>query len=221
MAQAVGKAGTPVDGIAAPEHAEVGTVAPDEGARQRLLLAATRLFARTGYAATSVREIVEAAGVTKPVLYYYFQSKEGLYLAILEETRRVMEATIAEALAAGGGACDRIGGLLERMVALVREHIDTVRLIHSVFYGPPQGAPHFEFETLHRRLVEAVRGLVVEGMANGELRPADPDDVTWALLGAFEVANGLELHHPDLHFGADGLRRILTLIFDGVRAVTR
>jgi AcrR family transcriptional regulator len=75
-----------MDGIVAPEQAGVDAIAPDEGARHRLLVAATRLFARTGYAATSVREIVEAAGVTKPVLYYYFQSKEGLYLAILEET---------------------------------------------------------------------------------------------------------------------------------------
>jgi AcrR family transcriptional regulator len=210
-----------MDQTVAPEQVEVGAVAPDEGARQRLLLAATRLFACTGYAATSVREIVETAGVTKPVLYYYFQSKEGLYLAILEETTRVMETTIAEALAAGGSACDRIEGLLARMVALVGQHIETVRLIHSLFYGPPQGAPHFDFEAFHHRLVSAVRGLVVEAMASGELRPGSPDDVTWALLGAFEVAHGLELHHPDLHFGAGGLRRLLTLIFDGVRAATR
>jgi TetR/AcrR family transcriptional regulator len=210
-----------MDGTVTPEQAGVDAIAPDEGARQRLLLAATRLFARTGYAATSVREIVEAAGVTKPVLYYYFQSKEGLYLAILEETTRIMDLTIAEAVAVGGSACARIEGLLERMVVLVRVHIDTVRLVYSVFYGPPQGAPPFDFEAFHHRLVGAVRRLVVEGMANGELRPGDADDVTWALLGAFEVANGLELHHPDLHFGADGQRRLLTLIFDGVRAATR
>ena len=210
-----------MDRIIAPEPAGVDAIAPDEGARQRLLLAATRLFARTGYAATSVREIVEAAGVTKPVLYYYFQSKEGLYLAILEETTRIMDATIAEAVAAGGSVCARIEGLLERMVVLVREHIDTVRLVHSVFYGPPQGAPPFDFEAFHRRLVEAVRGLVVKGMADGELRPGSADDVTWALLGAFEIAHGLELHHPGLRFGADGQRRLLTLIFDGVRAVSR
>ncbi len=210
-----------MDETAAPELAGVEAIAPDEGARHRLLVAATRLFARTGYAATSVREIVEAAGVTKPVLYYYFQSKEGLYLAILEETTRIMDATIAEAVTAGGSACARIEELLERMVVLVREHIDTVRLVYSVFYGPPQGAPTFDFEAFHHRLVQAVRGLVVEGMANGELRPGSPDDVTWALLGAFEVANGLELHHPDLRFGADGQRRLLSLIFDGVRAVSR
>ena len=44
-------------------------------ARERLLSGATELFASKGYAATTVREIVERAGVTKPVLYYYFRSK--------------------------------------------------------------------------------------------------------------------------------------------------
>ena len=44
---------------------------------------AARLFAQHGYDATSVREIVEAAGVAKPTLYYYFRSKEGLAQALL------------------------------------------------------------------------------------------------------------------------------------------
>ena len=41
-----------------------------------ILQAAVRLFARKGYEATSTREIVEAAGVTKPMIYYYFKNKE-------------------------------------------------------------------------------------------------------------------------------------------------
>ena len=45
--------------------------------------AAARLFAERGYDATSVREIVAAAGVAKPTLYYYFRSKEGLASALL------------------------------------------------------------------------------------------------------------------------------------------
>ena len=53
--------------------------------RQRLMDSAVLLFTTRGYAATSVREIVEMAGVTKPALYYHFDSKEGIYLAILDD----------------------------------------------------------------------------------------------------------------------------------------
>ncbi|NIW00329.1 TetR family transcriptional regulator, partial [Candidatus Saccharibacteria bacterium] len=41
-------------------------------ARERLLETAIGMFAQKGYAGTSVREIAEQAGVSKPVLYYYF-----------------------------------------------------------------------------------------------------------------------------------------------------
>jgi AcrR family transcriptional regulator len=43
--------------------------APDISVRNRLLSAATELFSSKGYSATATREIVTAAGVTKPVLY--------------------------------------------------------------------------------------------------------------------------------------------------------
>ena len=51
-----------------------------DDARQRILDAATHLFAHRGFGSTSVREVVEAAGVTKPTLYYWFDNKEALYL---------------------------------------------------------------------------------------------------------------------------------------------
>src|SRR4051812_50089081 len=72
---------------------------------------AARLFARHGYDATSVRMIVEAAGVTKPTLYYYFGSKEGLAQALLtvpmDRLGRSLRGTLAGAVDPGeilGGA---------------------------------------------------------------------------------------------------------------------
>ena len=45
---------------------------------EKILKVAIEILARKGYHATSTREIVEAAGVTKPMLYYYFGSKAGV-----------------------------------------------------------------------------------------------------------------------------------------------
>ena len=52
----------------------------EQGARARLLEAGVKLFSEKGYANTSVREIVELASVSKPILYYYFKSKEEILL---------------------------------------------------------------------------------------------------------------------------------------------
>ena len=56
----------------------------DNPLRNRIIEEATGLFARLGYAKTSVRAIMEAAEATKPTLYYYFGNKEGLFKATLD-----------------------------------------------------------------------------------------------------------------------------------------
>ena len=53
--------------------------------RSNILLCALRLFATRGYDAVGVQEIVVAAGITKPTLYHYFGSKQGLLDALLKE----------------------------------------------------------------------------------------------------------------------------------------
>lgn len=54
-------------------------------ARQNIIRAARALFADKGYSGTTVDEIVVKAKITKPMLYYYFGNKEGLFAAVLED----------------------------------------------------------------------------------------------------------------------------------------
>jgi AcrR family transcriptional regulator len=193
-------------------------VAADETVRTRLVAAAIGLFARKGYAATTVREIVEAAGVTKPVLYYYFGSKEGIFLELMREAMVEFEATIAVALAVPGGASEKIRSFLDGVLTLVLEHLDVMRVVDSFYYGPPQGAPAFDFEVIHRRFMETLTSLVREGMEAGEFRMGDAEDVAWAIVGPFEVARGMSLCHPEMDFGRDRLARLLQVVFEGVSA---
>ena len=51
---------------------------------ERILSTALDLFAIKGYDATSVREICEAAGITKPTLYHFFGSKDGVLQALVQ-----------------------------------------------------------------------------------------------------------------------------------------
>src|SRR5262245_34415521 len=58
--------------------------------RDRLLAAALELFPRSGYATTTVEELVSTAGVTQPVLYHHFGTKAGLYVAAAEHVYRIV-----------------------------------------------------------------------------------------------------------------------------------
>lgn len=65
--------------------------------REQLLDVAVRVFARNGYHTTSMNDVAEAAGVTKPVLYQHFASKRDLYLALLDEVGHRLLTRIAKA----------------------------------------------------------------------------------------------------------------------------
>lgn len=192
------------------------STAPDESVRMRLLNAAIGIFNQKGYAATSVREIVEAAGVTKPALYYYFQSKEGIYLAILEEAHREFSGCLETCRQATGSVRERLSGLLCTVHALMRENMGVVRLIYAVFYGPPQGAPAFDFERFHTALWNAIRALVSECIARGEIREGDTDVFTLALHGAANVCMEVELAHPEMQLGTETLRKVIDAVFEGL-----
>jgi AcrR family transcriptional regulator len=65
--------------------------------RRQLLDVALRVFAESGYHATSMNDLAEAAGVTKPVLYQHFRSKRALYLELLEDVGGRLRDAIAKA----------------------------------------------------------------------------------------------------------------------------
>ncbi|MBK9089528.1 MAG: TetR/AcrR family transcriptional regulator [Holophagales bacterium] len=178
------------------------------------------LFTNRGYAATSVREIVEMAGVTKPALYYHFDSKEGIYLAILDDLVKIADEGIAASRVASGTARERLEGFLLGIYGLFETKKSWVRMINAVFWGPAQGVPPFDFETFHTKLRFVISEIVGEGIAAGELRAADPDDVTLALMGVLSFNMDLDLAHPELGLGRDGFRRVLDLLFSGVAAPT-
>jgi AcrR family transcriptional regulator len=188
--------------------------------RERLLIAAVRLFASRGYTATSVREIVEAAGVTKPVLYYYFRSKEGVFHAIMQEAIAAHRAVLDEVRRSGGTASDRILLLAESVYTLVLENSLAVRTIDAVYYGPREGGPDIDFEPLHGEFDAFIRALVEAGVASGEFPRRNVDDMVLAILGGFMVAK-TSISERCLQgepLRAEDLRRIMRIILDGIRS---
>ena len=190
---------------------------PDPVARERLLKAAIRLFTQKGYAATSVREIVEGAGVTKPVLYYHFKSKEGLYLAAMQDGVAEYQALV-EGLAPTAEPADiQIRRACLSVYDLYLRQLDLLRLVHAIFYGPTQGAPQFDFHALYNRFAEALGRLVRLGMDRGEFKGEDEQAMTLAVLGAFTIVYENDMIHTECQVGREGLDRTLDIIFRGLK----
>jgi len=187
-----------------------------ESVRQRLLEGAAELFTQKGYASTSVREIVAAAGVTKPVLYYYFRNKEGIYLELMQGAFAKMDDLLTGSREDQGTVTQRVLRLCDRLYSLFMEHVKVARVMYAIFYGPHQGAPFFDFDAYHMKFREAVQRLIEEGIRKGEFRKANPQEMAWAIIGAINVAMEVHLTHPEWALGSEGLARVLKLIFHGI-----
>jgi AcrR family transcriptional regulator len=184
-------------------------------ARERLLETAAQLFAEKGYAETYVREIVEKAGVSKPVLYYYFQSKEGLFHAILEWAADVQQKILDEVLDASGTVLERFIYMYRRVYEGVRQYENLYKMIHGLIYGPPQGAPEYDYSRYQHYMVNLVKRIYCEGLQAGEINQADAEEVAFLVLSLIDYCLNIEKIQPEL---ADPQRpeRLLRLAFQGL-----
>ena len=194
-----------------------GSKSSEVAVRERLLACATQLFTLKGYTGTTVREIVAAAGVTKPVLYYYFQNKEGIYLELIRGAFAKLDALLDASRSERGNTSERLLGLCDQVLSLFVENIEVAKLMYSISYGPPQGAPFFDFDSHQVKFHEAVRRLIREGIRQGEFKKGNVEDIMWSIMGAVNVAMEVQLCHPELGMDRKRLARILHLIFKGIR----
>ena len=193
---------------------EIGT----RSGRERLLKAALRLFASQGYAGTSVRDIMGAAGVTVPALYHHFGNKEGLFLAIIRMGQLRFEAAEQEVLASAGSAAVRILRLGRVYVALRREFADLAWVVRQIVSGPRRRASRIDFRVHAFDRIRILEQLVEEGMASGEFRPCAPSHVALALIGAIEIVSRPYLFDRDGGGSNGALEGVLAVILSGIAA---
>ncbi|WP_426512723.1 TetR/AcrR family transcriptional regulator [Dactylosporangium sp. McL0621] len=128
--------------------------APERAAS--ILTAAARVFARQGYAATTVDQVAAEAGVSKLIVYRHFNSKRELYLAIITQVRQrlanVPRPTAPVQPEDGLAAIRHATATLAATFAVARELPDAFRLLHRHAPREPEFAEH---AALHGGTVEA------------------------------------------------------------------
>lgn len=141
---------------------------------------ATARFAEQGYHPTSVSEIVTGLGVGKGVFYWYFDSKEQLFLEILREAQTDLRRRQQQAIADEPDPVRRIELGLRASMAWSEAHRDHNKLIQFA-------ATEAAFaEALRRGQDIAVADVVKhvkEAIAEGRIRDADPDVLAHAMVG--------------------------------------
>jgi AcrR family transcriptional regulator len=140
----------------------------EEGtAKERLLQSAIGLFAKKGYSATGLREVVREAGVSVAMVNYHFGSKQGLLEAILDRLFLSMYRTAEETLTGDEPPELKLRRFLRGVVGVFRKNPDLVRIaITELPYDTP-GIVEFRAERVTRML----------GLVAGHVLPALPEEV--------------------------------------------
>lgn len=108
--------------------------------RENILSCALKLFSSRGYDSVSVQEIVESAGITKPTLYYYFGSKEGLLEALIETNFNRLYDITKEAALYNGDLPLTLYRVVKVHFMFARENSDFYRMQLSMWFAPPESA---------------------------------------------------------------------------------
>jgi TetR/AcrR family transcriptional regulator len=183
--------------------------------RAVVLRVAAELFAERGFAATSVREVVERAGCTKPTLYYYFQNKEQLFTELLRESTAAFTDVVRRELSRPGTVRDRFENTLRATLAYLDQDPVTLRLLMSAERHPDQGQPAFDFEALRQEHLALCKELLREGAASGETRAdIDLDEAALAFFGMVDHRLCLSLSGRPLP--PDYADQVLDIFFRGI-----
>lgn len=140
--------------------------------RARVHQAAIDLFSEKGFDATSVREIVARAGVSKPALYYYYDSKEALGREILVETGQAYQEALARAAAGTGDLTDAVATLICDHFRFTGGHMKTLRFMFETTFGDKARSFQAEALAIGQSVLEQTMG-TVRGVA--EKRGMDPE----------------------------------------------
>ncbi|MCX8108310.1 MAG: TetR/AcrR family transcriptional regulator [Verrucomicrobiae bacterium] len=109
--------------------------------RDRILRAALKWFARKGYAGTSIRDVVTTARVSRPVLYYYFGSKAGLYQALVNWAADERLRLMREAVGRGPSLEAQLRELAVTMFEFARGHRELMRLAFATAVAAREEVP--------------------------------------------------------------------------------
>jgi TetR/AcrR family transcriptional regulator len=151
--------------------------------RQKILNEAAGLFVERGMQAVSMREIAEAAGLSKPGLYYYFEDKDALTLAILVDSLDHIETVIDMTVIHQEGIRGQLLCLVDGLFSLTPEERAVMQFATRELKGLAAPVRQEFARQYHLKFIDKIAAVLQGGMASGELRTIEPQTATWALLG--------------------------------------
>ncbi len=168
---------------ATPEGAEP---VPDKRSvkAMQILSAAAKIFNERGYHGTSVADVAEALGVSKPFLYYYLKNKDDMLFECSRIATEQLHSMLDEVRKADVSGWERLE-LVFKGYARVMTTDFGICLIRNTAPGSLPTNSREKLWVGRRRLNREVEQIIAQGIADGSIRKCDPIALSFAIFGAF------------------------------------
>lgn len=183
---------------------------------EQLLAAAERVFAQCGYQATSMEQVAAAVGVTKPMIYEYFGSKDGLLRACLARAGSQLRDATSEAVRCAGSPSERLERSVGAFFAFVDEHAAAWAVLQSealLTSGPGAG----EIERIRRQRSDDTAALLA-AMPGAPSSPVTVQLRAAMVTGACERVAVWRTGRPGALDAAAATREVMAVLWPGLSA---
>lgn len=158
-----------------------------EEVRERIVASALRNFAEKGYAGTSLREIAEAAHTTKPMIYYYFNSKEGLYVSTLNDRLQAFADAIDHTTGHDSAPRERLRSFCEAYLDyFISQEPHCAFVVREVF-GLGADITNEFGRSLDQRVRTRLQWLLQDGIERDIFRACDVEMAAIAIMGILNM----------------------------------
>ncbi|MGK5091562.1 TetR/AcrR family transcriptional regulator [Deltaproteobacteria bacterium TL4] len=188
----------------------------DPTVKEEILSIAIELFANRGFDGTSVNDIASRSSVTKPMIYYYFNSKVGLYQGVVDLAIEKTYHAMKQAVDQKAEWKERLIGVLQAVFNFTRNNVALSRITFITAFASPEMIPK---DVTHREKAERnfaiVHSLIQEGIESGDLRKMNSLQMTTAIYGLMMFQVMGFLIRPEIPLDQSTAEMIVELYLQG------
>ncbi|MBD3370654.1 TetR family transcriptional regulator [Candidatus Fermentibacteria bacterium] len=158
-----------------------------ESNKEKLLEAGTNLLAEKTFSEITMDEVAQRSGLTKPMIYYYFENKEGFYKGLAQHLLRIIRGYVEKIFRPGRSLRECLYDMMNERVRFARENPGLSRAMMSMMHDPNIGRLIKKLQDEFGKYAEMIRPVFDAAVESGEIRADVPYTLTMMMINTTGV----------------------------------
>jgi AcrR family transcriptional regulator len=184
--------------------------------RRCILDRAHQLFFAHGYHGVSIRDIVQACGLSNAALYYHFGNKQSLFVEVIKGFVGTVAQRLQDAGAGSGSCRERLARMAEAFAQFVCESQSELQTLLRDLAGLDGEEIQHLLPEVHEQIPSLFAAVLEEGIAAGEVRPLDTGRISRLLLGMINSLAARRMLERTLETLTEDIDLVIRTLFEGI-----